>query len=71
MGAVFQGILRAFMTIAPGYFANDVMSFFGNVFNVQPREEDKKYPGWFVIAVLVGIAALTVFVMRNFFKGKK
>jgi len=60
-------IFRAFMLIAPGYFANDIIEGVGKVTGVKTNEEGKT-PWWFSLLVLVGVAAAVVLLFNPFKK---
>lgn len=66
---MFGLIIRAFMLIAPGYFANDIIEGVGKVTGVKTNEEGK-LPWWFSLIVLLAVAAAIVFFF-NPFKGRK
>jgi hypothetical protein len=71
MGAVISGIVRAFMLIAPGYFANDIIEGVGKVTGVQATDTGggvRKFPIWFSLLVLGAVAAAVVLIFKPFNK---
>lgn len=69
MPVIFAQIARWFFTLAPGYFFNDIAEWFAGLFKVDKNNEGK-YPTWFLLSLLIGAAVLIWFVMKKIFKVK-
>lgn len=63
-------IIRWFVTLAPGYFFNDIATAAGNMLGVQ-KTEDGKWPWWFPLVIIAGIAIVIVILFSTIFKGKR
>lgn len=63
-------IARWFLTLAPGVFFADIMTWLGDMFKVK-KDANGNYPVWFIAALVLGFAFVMAAVVYFFFsKGK-
>lgn len=63
-------IARWFVTLAPGYFFNDIATAAGNALGIQ-KTSDGKWPWWFPLAIIAAIALVIVFIVAPMFRRGK